>query len=1107
MARDICFVEDGPFNAYTGIYDAAVDLLNVIHNASDPADWESVDLDKAEYPVADIQSKGVTDPAYPFTALGVWLANLKLASTYFDTKALDDEVWLWGGKADLMAITNNGAFLITKPLDQLGAILEGTPYKQDIIEWFLDYQKHIKYEPNSSQELLGSPACVGEKVLELYELGIRNASGKEHHMEGWLEDTSLWDDHPTPAARAEAMLDAAKERQDAREEEQDEAVQSILRKEIHYREQCFLLAKIFDITEHKRDMERMASAEAASETSSGGIAPANVPWLKKIPYYGASGNASVLIDGDPYGFMNLLTQHQAQSAFFDMKTEEISSLQPMMRFFKLAPDPKDPTLEVQREINFDSYASKQDVESLFADTTKRGFGAGIKNFSFTYDGSNIFSAKKSIKAKLVIFASSFDELLKDRGGYTYADLALKTGKTRKAAEDLAEVPDGCVDLEENLSKLNFRLKAVVGFARPSGDTSVFTTMTREVESRNVLDAINESYVTLNLTPTTHEFNIDDMGRTTFTINYWAYVEDFFDQPQFDIFYDEKAALRIMGRRYQYKTLTQKCDSKQVAEWKKKIADGGDVRRDQFWNMQSLLKSLTKLKKIRFISLSYEELLSFQSQGPFFEKSGGIKIDDSPSSQESLQKNMDETFKSFRSELDSTAAVETKVNPKASLEIAMAANDIRQNNISFFYVSDLIDTILAGIELRLENFSNAATWESAELAGVSELDKFKELYTHQTFKHQLHKFRVLLGPLEIVNPRNDGESRFINLGDIPVSVKYFMEWLSEKLTKKDQTEYNLTKFLNDFFNNLISNFLNSDRCFDGFSVKQKIYLTEAVVTSYKPDIRYEFDEITMWQLQHPNERPNIAVLPHPVLNISGPQGLPIAESGTESEINYLTFFAGRVQPTERMNGSRAEDESRGIFHYLIGRPRGIVKNVTLSRTDAKYLKEVRFQQEGFDGLEQLREVYDIEVDCFANVKTFPGTYIFIDPRGFAPNTTSYEGGIMDLTRYGIGGYGMIIRSQHDFSPGQADSKLTVKWVAQLFNEDECEATEISARGSSATANCPSWATNRLVSAVDSRLKVAPPPDPVAPATKEEALAAAKEEALAAAGLHPAWGTRF
>ena len=67
-----------------------------------------------------------------------------------------------------------------------------------------------------------------------------------------------------------------------------------------------------------------------------------------------------------------------------------------------------------------------------------------------YDGSNPFSVKKSIKAKLSIKANNFSELLRPRGssGLRYIDLALKTGK---AVKEKTGDPE-----------LDFRIKALIG---------------------------------------------------------------------------------------------------------------------------------------------------------------------------------------------------------------------------------------------------------------------------------------------------------------------------------------------------------------------------------------------------------------------------------------------------------------------------------------------------------------------------------------------------------------------------------------------------------------------------------------------------------------------
>ena len=166
---------------------------------------------------------------------------------------------------------------------------------------------------------------------------------------------------------------------------------------------------------------------------------------------------------------------------------------------------------------------------------------------------------------------------------------------------------------------------------------------------------------------------------------------------------------------------------------------------------------------------------------------------------------------------------------------------------------------------------------------------------------------------------------------------------------------------------------------------------------------------------------------PVLLVSGPSRSPLHLLQASREFNYQIFYAGRAYPVELMNGDEATDLDNGIFHYILGKDRGLVKNISLDRTDMTGLKELRFEQEGFDGLTQLREVYNTNIDSMLNLHTFPGTYIFVDPRGFSP-----EAGI-DYTQFGIGGYYMITRSEHSIGPGKADTKIVAKWLPMLLKK--------------------------------------------------------------------------
>jgi len=884
-----------------------------------------------------------------------------------------------------------------------------------------------------------------------------------------------------------------------------------------FKEQCFLQTKIVDLVTWKKLQENQPTGQ-----------------IKKLPYYGgavsqqntdpsdtcppppgsaAISNASLMIEGDPFNFINFLTQHPAQSAFFNMETKEISSLQPMIRLYKVGVDQQG--REFQQEINFAAYFGGPDrgqsgpfvrsVESMLKDKTTRGYGVGIKKFSFTYDGNNPFAAKKSIKAKLQIFANSFNELLVDRGGYKYADLALKTGGGGVKADacDTSESATLSDKAANNLAKLNFRLKAVIGWAQPTGNTSLFTT---EANKRHVLDAIKYSFVTLNLTPTIHEFDIDDMGRVNFTINYLAYTDDFFDQAQFNIFYDTNSGRALTERRMLYKSIGKKCEAGQISEIKKADATSGAITSEKTDSMRSLMRRMRSANRINYINLSWEELREWQKAGPFFVPEGGLKIASASSTTETVSPEMKQMY--IDNYVTAGGSKDQTSTERTLLNISLEANAPDKAHFSFFYISDLVDTVLEGIEEYLKDYSKGgAVWGEIVDPLIDECEKKNEAAAISRFYENFKKFRVILGPMIIVDPKNPDDTHLISLGDLPISVKYFLQWLNEKLTKKEQSIYNLSRFLSDLFNELIRNFLNDDTCFT-FNTKQKIRLNQAVVTSYRDT---EYDEVTAQILDTTTTKSPIRV-PYaarllvedikkedalPLLNVSGPANFPVPDTGMQKEMNYLIFSAGRTKPIGKMTGDRIQDEKDGIFHYMLGRPRGILKKISLSKTDAPYLKEVRFEQEGYDGLQQLREVYDVNVECFASVKTFPGTYIFVNPAGWDPTTGGHAGDTLDLTQYGIGGYCMIIRSEHSFGPGEANSTLTAKWVAEIDAKIEADETEAQpdkrpdAGDNQETGPCDELVTRKAaeVTAAEAAGRSTPQADPESTDTVGEAPTAA------------------
>ena len=484
--------------------------------------------------------------------------------------------------------------------------------------------------------------------------------------------------------------------------------------DMNYKEQCYLLAKILQLSQYK-----MSIIDQGLDRGS--------PAKKTLPYVKGAGNSSIQAMGDPYGFVNKLTQSGRFEEFFNIEGRDLSSMQPYIRLYKMTRKKFNGTMgDIETPIQFDSVQKPGDLKEFFKKKEARGFGVGIKDFTFKYEGSNPFSVKKSISAKLTIHANSFDELIQPRTStnpgssnsskYRYLDLCLKTGnitkKKEQAYDDYVGKAIQRIQDSKNYS-LDFRLKAVVGWSTPSshGDNSTATATKR----RKMLDAVDDSYITLNLTPTTHEFNIGDDGRVEFVINYLAYVDELFDQPNYNIFSTGALNAAAFLAEVEKKDALVKCDEKKGAT-AKQSKDGALstwIEGQKASSLQNIIHSLSDKGRIFYARIPRTDLALFTSQGPFYERAGAT-LDVAAS--ESLRKSMKKEVNEMIRPLDA-AWVETKDkdgNPagvdseglsfkewdlqnKRNLQFSSSAYSWDEEHIAFFFLSDLIDTIYKSIE--------------------------------------------------------------------------------------------------------------------------------------------------------------------------------------------------------------------------------------------------------------------------------------------------------------------------------------------------------------------------------------------------------------------------
>jgi len=578
--------------------------------------------------------------------------------------------------------------------------------------------------------------------------------------------------------------------------------------------------------------------------------------------------------------------------------------------------------------------------------------------------------------------------------------------------------------------------------------------------------VHDCFATYDLTPTIHEFNFEEDGRLQFIVNYQAYAEDFYDTTYFDIFAsNSKDSMRLFELRMKkaFRTATNGAKSSQEIDDENED-DANAIRDLKEKNLKSLLTTLFEKRKIYYYDIPYAELnRAMSSTGvlPVYDSNEQLKNEDQVRNEINNLKN--------KADSERNAAIQQQLKKEiqklkdgikkpSHLELQNSSryNSDDYRKVGFFFLYDLIDIILENIEASLDLYPKLL----GKMEPVLEAEKVKkkEMQALVKVKNNFSKFRVLLGPMEIRDPRSPKKYRHISMGEIPISVKYFSEWTADKMLGGDRYGYNLASFIQEFMKNFISVFMNDTSC-GGIRAAQPSAFHSTTLTSYADS---DLDEITQTLADGGNFAGPGALdmwVPAPgALGFLNTMGTRIAQGrnnlGPEPNRNWMIFYAGRTSPKEKMTGDRALDAIKGINHYILGQDAGLVKTINLEKTPAPYLKEMRFEQEGYDGLMQLREVYNANVDMFLLPSTYPGQIVFVDPRGFAPDSEAYttitEDGApkkvanvdrYELARYGIGGYYMIIKASHRIAEGEKSTQFIAQWLHahEKSGEDESGST--------------------------------------------------------------------
>ena len=125
----------------------------------------------------------------------------------------------------------------------------------------------------------------------------------------------------------------------------------------------------------------------------------------------------------------------------------------------------------------------------------------------------------------------------------------------------------------------------------------------------------------------------------------------------------------------------------------------------------------------------------------------------------------------------------------------------------------------------------------------------------------------------------------------------------------------------------------------------------------------------------------------------------------------------------------------------------MKTAQYQATNIQGRKEARFQAGKFNGLEQLTEVFDVTLNCYADLQKFPGHRIYLDAKSLVPYLSketleSLHG--YQLEDFGIGGFYVINSVQHSFAQGKFDTIIRAQWEMWQKNKPKKKQSAADAR---------------------------------------------------------------
>ena len=328
-------------------------------------------------------------------------------------------------------------------------------------------------------------------------------------------------------------------------------------------EQCILLATMNDLKKHFNKKIKDESSGAENEDSDKEKIHESVPYQGRFYMVEApSGRNQRLINF-------LSAPHDKKNDFLNITPDIQAFLTPKLRLFKVF-NLKDEDVQQVEFIFKNTTSANTKLRRLFQDDSKffRGSGYGIKNFSFSFNGTTPALAKNDITAELTLFFQDFSDFVTEHttteGTFKFVDLIFydKKNDNNPLYGYGATHPD-------QYSPSYYRIRADVGWNVPE-DNLQFDDACRKrgLDPDNIRDVIEKTNRSYYLNMVEHDLNFKKDGTVEIKAQYRGYVESVLKGTDMDALVDSQILADRASRANTMRTALRDCTPGEIARIKR-----------------------------------------------------------------------------------------------------------------------------------------------------------------------------------------------------------------------------------------------------------------------------------------------------------------------------------------------------------------------------------------------------------------------------------------------------------------------------------------------------------------------------------------------------------